>query len=380
MRNSIYLLPILFSALALIGCGDSKTKSTDAVGNIPSDDGLIHLTKSQFEKNNMALGKLKERPFPITIKTNGMIDVPPENKAVVSATLGGYIRQTPLLIGDEVKKGQRLITIENPKFVTLQQEYMEVKQQLSYLKSEYERQKTLREENITSQKSFLRAESEFNTVNAKYNGLKKQLTMVNISPDKVEKGQIVSTVTLFAPIGGSITQMNVTKGTYVSSATPILEIIDNDHIHLELSVFEKDIMKVKKGQEIRFRIPETSEDIFKAEVYLIGTSIGENRTIRVHGHLLDEDENNFLTGMFVEAEIVTENTMSLALLSDAVVEQEGKFYVLRTTSTMDSEYTFEPVEILPGNISNGYTEIANTEQFAESDTFLTKGAFGVFGE
>ena len=68
--------------------------------------------------------------------------------------MGGYIKKTPLLIGDVVKKGQLLVTIENPDFITLQQEYMEVKQQLVYLASEYDRQKTMREENITSQKSF----------------------------------------------------------------------------------------------------------------------------------------------------------------------------------------------------------------------------------
>lgn len=60
--------------------------------------------------------------------------------------------------------------------------------------------------------------------------------------------------------------MNVTKGSYVSPATSILEIIDNEHVHLELSVFEKDIMVVKKGQEIDFKIPEASEEIFKAYV------------------------------------------------------------------------------------------------------------------
>ncbi len=62
-----------------------------------------------------------------------MIDVPPENRAVINATMGGYIKTTPLLIGDNVRKGQALVTIENPEFVRLQQEYMEVNEQLTYL-------------------------------------------------------------------------------------------------------------------------------------------------------------------------------------------------------------------------------------------------------
>lgn len=378
MKKAIYSL-LLVQVLLLSSCGEKKS-TENSTAETEAFAGGITITKEQFNNSGMTLGSLEEKPFPVTIQTNGMIDVPPENRAVVSAMMGGYIKKTPLLIGDTVKKGQVLVTIENPEFITLQQNYMEVKQQLTYLQSEYNRQKTLREENITSQKSFLKAESEFKTANAHYKGLKKQLAMLNISTVQVEKGNISSTATIFAPISGSITKMNVTRGTYVSPASPILEIIDNDHIHLELSVFEKDIMKIKKGQPIRFRIPEASEDFFEAEVYLIGTSIGENRTIKVHGHLHEEKENNFLTGMFVDANIVTENTIANAILSEAVVEQEGKFYVLRTTANMDAGYIFEQLEVQIGNTAGGFKEIINAAVFSDSDIFLTKGVFDVLEE
>ncbi len=378
MKNVIYSL-LVVQVMLLFSCGEKKNTETSSA-QAEAADGSITITKEQFNTSSMALGRLEEKPFPVTIQTNGMIDVPPENRAVVSATMGGYIKKTPLLIGNSVKKGQLLVTIENPEFIILQQEYMEVQQQLNYLKAEYTRQQTLREENITSQKSFLKAESEFKTTNARYNGLKKQLTMINISPAQVEAGNISSIASIYAPISGSITQMNVTKGTYVSPASPILEIIDNNHIHLELSVFEKDIMKIKKGQQIRFRIPEASEEIFEAEVYLIGTSIDENRTIKIHGHLHEEGKTNFLTGMFVDAGIVTENTTAKGLPSEAIVALEGKFYVLRTTATKDTGYTFEPLEVQPGNTVDKFTEIINAAAFLESDTFLTKGAFDILGE
>lgn len=373
------ILVVLVSLSFIYGCGEKKSAETESV-EMENPDRNIILTKEQFESSEMVLGGLEEKSFPITISVNGMIDVPPENRAVVSAAMGGYIKKTPLLIGDKVKKGQMLVTLENPEFVTLQQEFMEVMQQLTYLEAEYDRQVTLREENITSQKSYLKAESDFKTARARYNGLKKQLTMLNISPAQVEQGNISSTAMVFAPIAGSITQMNVNKGTHVSPASPILEIIDNNHIHIELSVFEKDIMKVKKGQPIQFRIPEASTKTFQAEVYLIGTSIDENRTIKVHGHLKEEGENNFLTGMFVNAEIITDNAKANALPSDAIVEQDGKFYVLRILENTSNGYSFEAVEVQPGSIFNGFTEIKSASSFSNSDSFLTKGAFDVFGE
>ncbi|NNE77972.1 MAG: efflux RND transporter periplasmic adaptor subunit, partial [Pricia sp.] len=342
--------------------------------------GYIHISQKQFESSGMTLGSLEKKSFPITIQTNGMIDVPPENKAVVSATMGGYIKTTPLLIGDVVRKGQVLVTIENPEFVTLQQNYMEVKQQLVYLQSEYDRQKTLREENISSQKSFLKAESEYQMAMAQYNGLKKQLSMLNLSVSEVEKGNIASVATIFSPISGSITKLNVTKGAYVSPASPILEIIDNDHIHLELSVFEKDIMNVKKGQSIEFKIPEASDEIFQAEVYLIGTSISENRTIKVHAHIHDETENNFLTGMFVEADIIIENTTAPALPATAVIESDGNEFVLRLIENLNDTYTFEKVQVQTGNTIKEFTPIRTTGQISAQEKFLSQGAFDIVGE
>jgi len=377
MKRTIYTLFIVYT-LFLTSCRENKT-AIPSVDETLSEDGIISITKEQFNSSGMLLGKLREKAFPVMVQTNGMIDVPPENRAVVSAMMGGYIQQTPLLIGDIVKKGQLLVTVENPEFITLQQNYLEVKQQLIYLKAEYERQQTLKQENITSQKSFLKAESEYKTAKARYTGLKKQLMMLNISPEKVEQGNINTSVGIYAPISGSITQMNVTKGTYVSPASSILEIIDNDHIHIELSVFEKDIMRIRKGQPIQFQIPEASENTFKAEVYLIGTSIGKNRTIKVHGHL-QKEQQKFLTGMFVDAAIITENSIARALPSEAIVEQEGKFFVLRNTTTSDSSYTFESLEIQPGNSVDGLTIVTDVSQFSDSDIFLTKGAFDIFGE
>lgn len=84
--------------------------------------------------------------------------------------------------------------------------------------------------------------------------------------------------------------------------------------------------------------------------------------------------------MFVDAHIVTEKTTGEALPSEAVVELDGKFYVLRTTVTKDSGYTFEILEIQPGNSIDGFTEVKNASQFSDSDTFLAKGAFDVLGD
>lgn len=380
MQKNIYKIVILFIFTILSSCGDKEKQSIESGASQTISDERIQVTQEQFVQNNMSLGQIKESEFPIMVTASGMIDVPPENRAVVSATMGGYIKTTPLLIGDKVRKGQLLVTIENPEFVALQQEYMEVNGQLSYLKSEFDRQQTMVAENISSQKNFLKAESDYKTAVAKYNGLRKQLGMLNISTEQVEKGVISSVVSIYAPIDGSITEVNVTRGTFVSPSFSIMEIINNDHIHLELSVFEKDIMKVKKGQEVEFRIPEASTEIYKAEVHLVGTSIGENRTIKVHAHLENEEANNFLTGMFVEADIIIDSSTQMSVPTDAIGVIDDQSYVLLLDETKDNTYYFKQMAVKTLGSYQNMTALDKTTTFKEGAQFLTKGAFSLIGE
>lgn len=381
MKLHIYKTAILSLVFVHFSCGEKSSQSAEVEteSKVMVED-RVQVTQAQFEQSKMTLGSLEEKPFPTVITANGMIDVPPENRAVVNAIMGGYIKTTPLLVGDQVRKGEVLVTIENPEFVTIQQQYMVVNEQLSYLKAEYNRHVTMKAENITSQKSYLKAESEYKTAVARHAGLDKQLRMLNINPASVRKGEISSVVSIYAPISGSITKVNVTKGSYVSPASVILEIIDIDHIHLELSVFEKDIMKVKKGQKIDFKIPEASSDTYEAEVHLVGTSIEANRTIKVHGHLEDESENNFLTGMFVDASIITNSAIAKALPSESFIEVDEVQYVLVLDKKEGNTYYFNREEAIVKESYNGYSVMENTDGFKPNAQFLIRGAFNLLGE
>ncbi|MCK5814898.1 MAG: efflux RND transporter periplasmic adaptor subunit [Flavobacteriaceae bacterium] len=381
MRRILYIITVTLLLFTQLSCEDSKKETIQP--NVETEIVEVNkfqITNLQFEKNTMVLGGLEERNFTLGIQAKGTIDVPPSNRTVVNALMGGYIKETKLLVGDKVKKGQVLVVIENLEFVSLQQEYLEVKEQLTYLKSEYDRQKTMFEEKITSSKNFLKAESLYKTAKAKYGGLHKRLLMLNISPKKVGEGVFTSTVKIYAPLSGYITKISVTKGTYVSPAATIIEIIDESHIHLELSVFEKDIMKLKKGQKIKFKIPEASMDFFDAEVHLIGTSIEKNRTIKVHAHLEDEGSYRFIVGMYVDALILTKNISAMALPAEAIVTVDNRDYVLLLVSKENENYSFKKVQVKTGSFNDGFTEILNVDKFGENDQFLIKGAFNLLGE
>jgi membrane fusion protein, heavy metal efflux system len=371
-----YIIIFLFAFMA---CKNSENNQ-EALLEVPIASNELVISKPQFEGEKMALGKLETRTFNETIKTSGLIDVPPHNKASISSFVGGYITKTPLLIGDKVKKGQMLITLENPEYVEIQQQYLEVSEQIAYLESEFSRQKTLFDEKITSQKNYLKAESSYKSTLALYNGLRKKLSMLNINPATVEQGNISSTINLYAPIDGYVTKVNASNGLYISPSDIVMEIVDTDHIHLELSVYEKDILHIKKDQKITFKIPEASNETFEAEVHLVGTTIDEaTRTVKIHAHILNEKQANFIVGMFVEAQIITDAAENLALPKEAIIEQDGNYFALVLKSKTADTYHFEKVKVDIGTETEAYTSILKAEKLIDKD-IIVKGAFMLLSE
>lgn len=368
------ILYIFVSTLFLTSC-----KNKEITEEVTVDEGTISVTKEQFQSSKMEIGSPMEHDFNVGIKATGKIDVPPENRVKITSFLGGYVKTTHLLIGDKVKKGQALVTLENTEFIDIQKEFLEVAEQISYLKSEYERQKTLYDEKITSQKNYLKAESDYKRANGMYQSLKKKLEVLNISPTQVLKGNLTSQITIYAPIAGDVTVMNSTIGMFMSPADVILEIVDTDHLHVELAVFEKDILQVKTGQTIEFTVPQASKEIFKAAVVLVGKSIeGNDRTIMIHGHLDKDIKQRLLTGMFVEATILTDSKKGFAIPNDALIKENDKNYVLLLKLTTQEEYIFEKVSVRIGEKSLSEVEIIENKRVNKESKILIKGVFDIY--
>ncbi|OCB76089.1 efflux RND transporter periplasmic adaptor subunit [Flavobacterium crassostreae] len=368
MKKSIYILAL---SVVLFSCKETKTEETAV-----KEDTVISVTTTQFKSSAMEIANPTEQDFEVTVRTSGKIDVPPQNRAKVTTFVGGNVKSTRLLVGDKVTKGQALLTLENTEFLDIQKEYLEVAEQINYLKSEYERQKTLFDEKITSQKNYLKAESDYRKTKGMYQSLKAKLKMLNISPANVEQGKLTSVITIFSPISGDIVVMNANVGAYVAATDVLLEIIQTDHLHLELDIFEKDILKIKEGQKINFTVPEASKDVFDAEVYLVGKSIeGNNRTINVHGHLDESIKQQLLTGMFVEAAIVVDSKKGMAIPTEALITENNKYSVLLLSEEKNNSFFFKKVPVKIGEKSEKFVELIPGNQINSTSKILTKGVF-----
>ncbi len=379
MKTIKFFTLVIVSTALLAACTTGKEENTKSVkvDSFSGEENII-LSTEQFRSSGMALGKVTPQLFSERIRSTGRLDVPPQFKASVSAYYGGTVKNLHLLVGQEVDKGAALFTLENPDYVQMQQDYLNAKNRMNYLKAEYERQKKLLEEKVASRKNFLKAEADYRIVVSDFRALEKKLRLLNIDATNLTSDNIGTTTEIQAPISGFITEVNITKGEYLSPNEVAVGIVNTEHMHLELNVFENDIAKIKKGQSIRFRFPDNGTGYFEGEVFLVGRAVySDDRSINVHGHLKDETQSKyFIPGMYIEAEILIDEVARPALPSDAIVNLDNAFYVLVKKSFKSNTYAFEQRQVKVGQSNDGYTEIVNAKELGNSD-ILIKGAFNM---
>jgi cobalt-zinc-cadmium efflux system membrane fusion protein len=189
----------------IFSCAGEKAKedtaSADVAGSSPN---TVTLTEKQNETIQIEIGKMEQRNLSSEVKANGFLDVPPQNKAVISPMITGYVHKLNFLVGDNVKKGQVMAELESMEFVDLQQRLLELKNQIVYLREDYDRQQLLLDQDAVSKKKFLMAEVEYKTAETARRGLESKLQMLGVNLNELENGKIASVLRLKAPISGSV--------------------------------------------------------------------------------------------------------------------------------------------------------------------------------
>lgn len=379
----VFLMIVILS-IVFISCNEKdKGGNNKSAASVPDEQvkqktsgaETFKITEAQFDNAGMKMETPGMKKFEKTIVAAGFLNVPPANRAEVRSYMGGYLRSCQLIPGDFVKKGQFLISLDNLDYIQLQQEFLQAQQQLAYLKADYERKKTLADEKITAQSSRQLAESDYKSMQAKYEALRKKLQMINIDPDQLTAENISSNINLYAPINGYLVQVNATKGMYADPSDIIFEIINTDHLHVELKVFEKDAVKVKKGQRVVFRLPEDDTFSAEGEVFLVGKAIDESdRTVNVQCHLEDESQIPTIIGTYIEAKISVDTAQKFCLPTGSLMHIDGQNYVLVNTFANNEGYVFEKVRVDVGETNEDYAEIAgNSRKQITGKKILTEG-------
>ncbi|TAH29306.1 MAG: efflux RND transporter periplasmic adaptor subunit [Cytophagales bacterium] len=368
-KYSIIILLIVF----LMNCQTKKIEKDDHKEIHKHEENEIEITDAQSKVIGLVITELDQTNIGESIKTTGMIDVPVEGRASINAPADGFLQKTEIMVGQFVKKGQILTSLQHQNYVILQENYLTIQSEIDYLTKEFERQKELSAENINSKKTFQRTEADLSIQKTKKYSLEMQLRILGIEPAGITAKNLQRYLYIRSPIDGYIKKVTAIAGRFVNTQETLFEIVSNEHKHIELQVFEKDILKIKKGQKVVFYSPNTNDEMHTGEIFLIGQAIEpQNKTVNVHVHFSDENsEKIFLEGMYVEAKILLSEQKEATIAEEAVIRDgENNFVFIQTKKNH-----FKKISIKIKNENDQQVAFEWIEKVPQNPKIVKKGAY-----
>jgi len=406
-----FLYSIAITSIVLFGaCGSSTAEKTDkesastkAAEEEHHDENasITSLTTEQMTTVGVRLGKIEHKPLSASIKANGVLRVPNFNKAHVTPLFGGVIKSLKVQTGDWVVKGQVIASIENPQFIQVQEEYLSIDSRINFANQELQRQKMLNEGNAGALKNQQSADAELKTLRTRKASLQRQIQLMGFNPASLTDQALKSSLTISSPINGTVSTVFANLGSYVDVSSPILEVVDNSQLQLELQIFEKDISTLKKGQKIQFTTTNNPNKTYSASIENIGASFNnESKTIAVRAQLVG-DKTGLIDGMNTVGFIHIDAVESQVVPNEALLYADGKTYIFIVTDKEAEEHSeeeaaehnhaageshnhnketkgklnFEKIEIIKGNSELGYTGITLLNELPAATQVVISGAF-----
>ena len=372
---------------------------------------IASLTEDQIKEVGILFGKIEQKNLTAQITANGILNVPNNNRSNVTPLYGGVIQNLFVQLGDHVRKGQTIATIINPQFIQIQEDYLNASNEIIAAEQELQRQQELNAGNAGVKRNLQNASSNLNILRTKKAATAKQLQLLGINPNSISTSSIKSALSITSPINGVVSNVYAKLGSYVDVASPIVEVVDNSMIHLDLQVFERDLPKLKIGQEINFTTTNNPAKNYSAKISRIGASFeNESKTIAIHC-LVIGDKTGLIDGMNTSGSISVDNITSEAVPNEAIVESEGKTYIFIQTSKIPEEHddhdhavdneskelpvhnedqshdhnlnenpssnkvNFEKIEVIRGVSNMGFTGITPINEIPSDSKVVIKNAF-----
>lgn len=371
------------------------------------------LTEEQIKATGITLGNIELKNLTAIIKANGALRVPNNNKANATSLYGGVIKTLRVQLGDYVQKGQVIATIENPQFIQLQEEYLTLGSRILLAEQEMQRQRELNEGNAGATKNLQSATAELNSLRTRKASLQKQIQLMGINPNRISTSNLQSALLVTSPVNGTVSKEFAKIGSYVDVSSPVVEIVDNGLLHLDLQVFERDLPLIKEGQIVNFVLTNNPSVTYTAKVFKIGSSFeDESKTIGVHCTVTG-NKKGLIDGMNITGKISAAHVLSPSVPNEAIVEADGKFYIfVQTEKTGEATeaaghddhghahdegeaahqhkneaeaaahahqqgktLNFEKIEVAKGVSDMGYTAITPVTELPQNVKVVTKGAF-----
>lgn len=371
-----YILSVLISLslLLLNFCGkhrDPANTRTQAVQQVQAQapgkgvqhsepgqtDTVVTLSKEEKSKIEIKTITVKENPIQSTLKAMGKVQAPPEAKAIVGYTFPGRITRLHVSIGQWVKKGQPLVTLECEDVGNAKSDYFKALTEYKLAEQNSQREERLFKKDIGAQKDYLETRAQLSIAHSSLDAAEKKLQVMGFSQNQVEElangKNITPYVTVNAPINGRVAVNNAVLGAMIESTTEIMVILNPTTLCIDAEIYEKDLAKIKTRQEVRIAVPAYPGETFVGQISYIGDLVHpETRTIKVRTRVNNEDFR-LKPGMFADINILVDQRKSAVTVpAEAVlIDVDRKIIFVKA----GDNYICRIVEV--GPTFNGHIEI-----------------------
>ncbi|MBX2920219.1 MAG: efflux RND transporter periplasmic adaptor subunit [Ferruginibacter sp.] len=327
-------------------------------------------------------GAIEQKQLTASLKTNGVLKVPNQNKASINSVYSGVIKSLLVQPGNSVSKGQTIATISNPEFIQVQSEYLSINSRIVLAEQEYNRQKELNAGNAGALKNLQAADAELKSLRTRRSSLQQQIQLMGISTSSLSNGRLISVLAVRSPISGVVSNVHVKMGSYVDLSTVVAEVVDNSRLHLDLFVYEKDLPKIKNKQTIHFTVTNNPGKEYDAEIFSLGSSFeNESKAVSVHA-MVKGDKTGLIDGMNITANISLDQATLPAIPTEAIVNYQGQdfIFIVDSVDTKKNETHFKRIPVVKGTSDVGYSEITLLKDIPADAKVVLKGSFFILAK
>jgi cobalt-zinc-cadmium efflux system membrane fusion protein len=287
----------------------------------------------------------------------GKVLAPIEGKAIVGYAFPGRIIKLHASIGQWVKKGDPLITLECEEVGNTKSEYFKTFTQFQLEKQNFEREERLYKKDIGAKKDYLECKAQLEISESNLEATEKKLQVMGFTQQQIQKltkAQNISPhVTVSAPIDGRVIQNNAILGAMIEPSSEIMTVLNPTSLCIDAEIYEKDLAKIKIRQEVQISVPAYPEQTFVGHIFYIGDIVHpETRTITVRTRVPNNDFK-LKPGMFADIKILLdqrENAVTVPI--EAVLDDLDKKIIFVREG---GNFLCKTVEVGPQ--FNGYIEI-----------------------
>lgn len=344
------------------------------------EESIIPMSLIQMKELGIELQEAKPGVLSISLSARGRITLHPDRLAHILPKVSGVAKEARKNIGDEVQQNEILAVIESREIADIKANYLAALEKEELSLALLEREKRLYDKKISAEQDYLNAKSAYEE--AKINVQLGRQKLYSFGLDKEEVNTLsdqndpdLRIYKIRAPIDGIIINRHITKGEFIESTSTIYEIADLSKVWVEIGIYPKDILKVKKGQTVQIELPEKRSEAVAEIIYVSPIVQDETITSKVVAELLNK-EMEWKPGTFVQVNIGTKSIdASIVIPKEAIQEINDKSVVF-----VKIPEGFEKKEVRVGREDKDNVEILSGlnlgEKFASTKTFLLKADLG----